>query len=120
MHQLSERCKDPENTPLLEMYGANEIQMLSIITRKQFQRIAAIYKNHSTIFDWINGIGDGVVSKLETNIPDAMRFTQLLDEEQEKELEHELEDQREVCRPPPTSPHKPNFNPLLRDLCIYG
>lgn len=120
MAQLVERCTNPENTPLIEMYGAKEIQVLTIITRNQFKRLAAIYENHKTIFNWINCVALNVVVKLEKNIPDVMRYTQLLDEEQEKELEHELEEQREVSRPPPVTPAARHFNPLLRDLFTNG
>lgn len=120
LSELSQRCTDPENTPLIEMYGAKEAKELYFITYNHFKRIALIYNEQTSILNWIHRTRDDVVRKLRNHIPEVVRYTQLLDEEQEKELEHELEEQRQVYRPPPRPPIVPHFNPLLQTLFTYG
>lgn len=55
--------------------------------------------------------------KLREKARDVVRYTQFLDEEYEKELEYELEQNREVCRPQTQVPVKPQFNTLLKKFC---
>lgn len=119
LNELSERCKERENTPLMETYGAKELQKLAFITLNQFQRIAGIYEETATIRDWINRLGKRVDSILGEHISEVDRYT-LLGQEHERELEHELEEQRQIFRPPSANASNPKFNPLLQELFDHG
>lgn len=52
--------------------------------------------------------------------PNVKQFSQALDEEQEKELEQELEEQRFIERPPVVKAAKPSFHKSLEKLILNG
>lgn len=106
---LSQRCTDDEFTPLAMMYGAKETLFVTEITRRRFNQLGQIYVTDPDASEFVQSVRDAVVTKLELEIPEMKRYAQLLDEEQEKELEHELEEQRENNRPPPAVPMKPRI-----------
>lgn len=118
---LSKRCSDDEFTPLTMMYGAKETLFVTEITRRRFNQLAQIYANDPSASEFVQSVADAVVTKLQIEIPEMKRYAQLLDEEQEKELEHELEEQRENNRPPPAVPMKPRLvNNSWRSLIRNG
>ncbi len=120
MQQLHLRCKDPEYVTLSDMYGIKESALLTQISRNQFDKVIDVYRNDDSITQMVKKIYDGVAAKLTKQASRIQRFTQCFDEEQEKELEHEVEEQRQIERPPPATPAEPFFDTLLENLIKNG
>lgn len=115
LQQLTERCSDSENMKLKELYGAKKSATLTKVARTAFTRLENMYENNEAIYNWIqDDIARSVNKKLRDNARDVVRLTQFLDEEYEKELEFELEENRQVCRAHIQIPLKPHFNILLK------
>lgn len=95
---LSNMCSEDEVLHLIDMYGLKKEVLYTKIVRHQFEKLLAVHTKDETR-TWITMMKNDILEKLENNIPQVMRFTQLLDEEQEKELEKLKEEERENCRP---------------------
>lgn len=117
MHELGQRCADTENLNLVELYGAKGSARLTQVGNNAFNQLKNKYDLQPAIHDWIEKLGQNVNRKLREKARDVVRFTQFLDEEYEKELEYELEQHRQVCRPQAQIPVKPSFHSLLKKFC---
>lgn len=73
-----------------------------------------------TIRKFIQATMDAVYDKINEFAPNVKQFSHSLDEEQEKELEQELEEQRCVHRPPNVKPAKPSIDINLKRLIDDG
>lgn len=113
---LYEKCVDYEFATLKEMYGDKNEILLTEITTSKFAKLAETSKDNQSIFDFIQHIDDSVLKKIKLQAPKLKRFQHTLDEEQEKELEHEPEEERQIERPPRMEPAEPIFDKLLIDL----
>lgn len=103
------------------MYGGKEDILLTQIARGRFNKLKQSLNNDTQSSQFVTQIAMNVDQKLSQQAAHLKRFTQSLDEEQEKELEHELEEQCQVERPPPVKAIKPQFEEeLLNQLIKRG
>ncbi|KAJ3090662.1 hypothetical protein HK102_003046 [Quaeritorhiza haematococci] len=63
--------------------------------------------------------GTEIIEKSSRYVPVAKRYAQLSGEEQEKELENELEEIRQVERPGPATAYAPMISEVVRRLAMY-
>lgn len=119
LEKLRERCSNPEKLKLSELYGAKKCTTLTIISRRAFVAIVNEHETNDEISDWItDDIQKAVEKKLKRHGRGVHKYThiQFLDGECQKELEYELEENRQVYRPKTQKPYKPYFNKILRRL----
>lgn len=117
---LHVKCKDNEYVTLKDMYGVKESALLTQISKNQFDKFTEAYRDNKEVEKIIKSISDGVAKKLSEQAPRLQRYTHSFDEEQEKELEHELEEQRQVERPPLANAAVPLYDDLLENLVRSG
>ncbi|CAF1097430.1 unnamed protein product [Adineta steineri] len=109
MEKLARDCLEPEVIHLREMYGASKI-------------LQTIFKLHSARYRLITGYGsreiqDAVLKRLIDYGGTKQRLSQLLDEEQQRELEQELEEERHIERSPSVEPYKAVLHEEIKRLC---
>jgi hypothetical protein len=61
-------------------------------------------------------LGSPIVKRIKEYAASVQCCAQILDEEQERELEHELEEEQEIQRPGAATPHVPHLSRDVRDL----
>ncbi|XP_031629745.1 uncharacterized protein LOC116344981 [Contarinia nasturtii] len=119
--RLYNQCVDNEYVTLKEMYGGKEDKLLTQLTNGRFEKLKQTLTENQQNTQSLESIAAKVEYKLSQQAAHLKRFSQALDEEQEKELEHELEEQRHVQRPSAAKPMKPIFEEdLLQKLILYG
>ncbi|CAF1091829.1 unnamed protein product [Didymodactylos carnosus] len=109
MEELARECLEPEIIELKRMYGAPRVlQTISeiYVIRYQHCSIRSSADTH-----------DAVLKRLSAYGGSKQRLSQLLDEEQQRELEQELEEERQVARPPPVRPRQPILHKAIKRLC---
>ncbi|CAF4292532.1 unnamed protein product, partial [Rotaria magnacalcarata] len=93
------------------MYGApKELQTLIEIHHKRYEHT---HYPHGLSKE----IKDAVLKRLEDYGGTKQRLSQLLDEEQQRELEQELEEERQKEFPPPVEPCEPILHEEITRLC---
>ncbi|CAF3125081.1 unnamed protein product [Rotaria sp. Silwood2] len=109
MKDLANECSEPEVIELTKMYGAS----------KAMQTLVEIHHNRyeQTSHDIWKEMKDAVLERLEDYAGAKQRLSQLLDEEQQRELEQELEEERQLERPPPVKPCQPILHEEIKQLC---
>ncbi|KAJ3085954.1 hypothetical protein HK102_013653 [Quaeritorhiza haematococci] len=119
-------CTEDEVTDLEQLYGKQrkEEHLGDIISAHyghvKTECLATTHPDHVSIVENIfSTVGNEIVDKCSTFVPIAKRYAQLLGEEQEKELEQELEEIRQVQRPGSRTPHVPTLPEALRRLAMY-
>lgn len=124
---LLSTCVDREYVKLEEIYGDKEDALLVKIAQSKFEKLIESFKpslkNEETkneIIPFAKTIQEAVGAKILKHAPNVKRFVQALDEEQEKELEHELEQECQIERPALMSPAKPQFDEKLKQLVLLG
>ncbi|XP_037034763.1 uncharacterized protein LOC119073424 [Bradysia coprophila] len=128
LKRLGNFCTDKEIIKLVDLYGGkNELSVVSIFTKRFSSLIARysklsrkLFNNNVALETFLSSNYEFVIERLQKCIPDMKRFSHILDEEQEKELEYELEEQREVKRPGVANPVKPAADALLGDFLRHG
>lgn len=120
MDNLYQICVDDEFTELCQTYGDKEEAFLKDIAWSKFNIIQSEYKTNREIRTFVRDMQDLVVDKLAEQAPNVKQFSRALNEEQEKELEQELEEQRFVERPPIVEPATPTFDKRLEKLVLEG
>ncbi|CAF4169552.1 unnamed protein product [Rotaria sp. Silwood2] len=109
MAELAKECLEPEIIELKRMYGAS----------KKFQTVFEIhharYQHFTHHLD--KQIQDVVLKRLKDYGGTQQRLSQLLDEEQQRELEQELEEERQLERPSPAIPCEPILHEEIKRLC---
>jgi hypothetical protein len=108
MEELARECLEPEIIELKRMYGAPK--MLQIIHKIHCARYEQT--NHHLMTE----IQEIVLKRLEDYGGTKERLSQLLDEEQQRELEQELEEERQLARPPPVVPCEPILHEEIKKL----
>lgn len=117
LKELRENCSESQNLTLADLYGAKKQESLQKVARNGFNRLEDQYENDSEIYRWIrDAIKYAVDEKMLKHATGVTRFTQFLEEKHEKELECELEENREVYPPQAQTPHQPKFNARLATL----
>ncbi|CAF3890068.1 unnamed protein product, partial [Rotaria sp. Silwood1] len=115
LENIARECLEDEVLELKSMYGVS----------KTFQTIFEIYSaryKHSNIFSSVE-IHEAVSKRLCDYGGSKKLLTQLLDEEQQRELEREqeLEEERQQKRPSCVHPHEPQLHDEIKALCnMYG
>lgn len=119
---LYNACVDDDFVKLKVMFGEKDEAKLVNIAYEKFNKLAVHYMNYNdhTIVDFIEKMRAVVRRKLSIQAKDVTRFTHALDEEQEKELEQEVEEQKHVERPPDAKPAEPKFDKRFEQLVIGG
>ena len=108
MKKLAQDCLEPEIIKLEGMYGASrELQTLVKIHSARYQNIDHQFSKE---------IKNAVLKQLRGYGGKKQRLSQLLDEEQQRELEQELEEERQLARPPPVEPCQPIFHEEIKKL----
>lgn len=115
---LSNMCIDDEYVTLKDMYENRQDFQLQTISAKRFHELIKVYEEYDEIVEFIEKIDHGVHTKL--NQQPMIYSHHGLDEEQEKEIEHEFETEEQVERPRPVRPACANFNKGLRYLFLNG
>ncbi|CAF1080146.1 unnamed protein product [Adineta steineri] len=109
MEELAKECLEPEIIELIHMYGACKVlQTVSEIHSARCQQ---------TNYHLSTEICDPVLKRLQDYGGQKQRLSQLLDEEQQRELEQELEEERQLARPPPVEPCEPTLYEEIKRLC---
>jgi len=103
LKQLADCCVDDEILKLEDLYSHQRVS----------SSLIDIANNRLKAFPR-TGIIDIVLNRVRNIAPRARRHCGLLDEEQERELEHELDEERQVERPPPATPDKPKISAELK------
>ncbi|CAF3743066.1 unnamed protein product [Rotaria sp. Silwood1] len=109
MKKLVNECLEPEIIDLKQMYGPAKI--LETIEKIYIARCQQCNHHLSTIMDNI------VLKRLHEYGGEKQRLSQLLDEEQQRELEHELEEERQLAQPLPAKPCCPRLYMEIIQLC---
>lgn len=120
MQQLYAKCVDDEFSSLINMYGDKEQALLIDIAWSKFDKITTEHRANKEIKAFVRKIQDSVNEKLIELAPNVKKFSNALDEEQEKELEQELEEQRFIERPPAVKAATPAFDEYLKKLILNG
>jgi hypothetical protein len=109
MKDLSNKCLEPEITELQRMYG----------TPRVLDTIDGIYlaRYHQSNYYLSKEIHNAVLQRLHEYGGSKQRLSQLLDEEQQRELEHELEEERQLALPLPAKPCDPILHEEIKRLC---
>lgn len=128
LKRLGNLCTDKEIIKLTDLYGEKNEQSVASIFNKRFSSLIAYYNkksrkmgnNNEQLKSFLSSTLEFVSNRLQECIPDIKRFSHILDEEQEKELEYELEEQREVKRPGKANAVMPQSNKVLEDFLRHG
>lgn len=120
MEQLYRICVDDEFVELKQTFGDKEQALLRDIAWSKFNIIQSEHKTNREIRSFVRVMQDLVVDKLAEQAPNVKQFSRALNEEQEKELEQELEEQRFVERPPIVQPAEPMFDKRFEKLVLDG
>ncbi|KAJ3086282.1 hypothetical protein HK102_013328 [Quaeritorhiza haematococci] len=119
-------CTEVEVTDLEQLYGKQrtEEHLGEIISAHhglvKTDCLATTHPDHvSIVKDIFSTVGTEVIQKCSTYVPIAKRYAQLLGEEQEKELEQELEEIRQVQRPGSETPYMPTLPEALVRLAMF-
>ncbi|KAG4070394.1 hypothetical protein HA402_006536 [Bradysia odoriphaga] len=121
MKDLYDICVDNEFVTLQSTYGGDkEEALLTNIAWAKFDRLGADFKSNREIRNYVRDIQDSVYEKLQQQAADVRQFSHALSEEQEKELEQELEEQRFLERPPAVKAATPAFDKRLERLFRDG
>lgn len=120
MKELFEKCVDNEFVKLSEMYGDKKETLLRDIAWSKFDKVASEFRSLNEIKLFVRNIQDNVDEILGKLAPNVKQFSSSLDEEQEKELEQEIEEQRVNEYPPAAKPAVPYFDRNLGKLVSDG
>ncbi|CAF1027813.1 unnamed protein product [Adineta steineri] len=108
MKEFAEQCLESEIIELQQMYG----------TSKELYKLDVIYSarcQHSVSF-LSSDIHNAVLKRLQEYGGSKTRLSQLLDEEQQRELEQELEEERQSERPSSVTPVEPILHEEIKRL----
>lgn len=121
MQKLYRICVDDEFIKLKETYGDKKQALLTDIASSKYDKLIAQHKTNKEIRKWLNDdVKWRIFDKLEAQAPDVLQFSNSLDEEQEKELEQEVEEQRSVERVPKVKPATPEVDKRLQSVVANG
>ena len=129
LKNLGMRCTEDEVTQLFQFYGGSRSwEFVPLIIKKSLSNNVKRAKeffvgDHDSAKNFnkvIISIGENIVSRCNEYVSTYKRFANILDEEQERELEVELEEERQVHRPGPQNPHKPTVSQEIKFLAKTG
>lgn len=121
--ELYDKCVDSEFVELKDMYGDKTDMLLSNIAQGKFSNLYQAYQPNDLKGDWkqfFDTMSTHVTKKIEEQAPNIRRFIHTLDDQQEKELEHELEQELQIERPGAATPHQPHLTPIVQDFLTNG
>lgn len=119
LRELYESCVDTEFVTLNELYGDKTDTLLSDIASAKFDILTKSYStNRLTTF--IPTIRTNVIERIKLQAPEVRRFIQTLDDQQEKELEHEMEQERQVQRPVAADACVPELADVVEEFIESG
>jgi len=114
LEELSKRCTENEIIYLMDMYAhPRTLEKLSNIVSHQLLKIKIVNKEYdqdSIVFNLINKI----LLHVNKFAPNVRRYSSILDEEQERELEAELEEERQVEKPGLATAREPSVSEGLK------
>lgn len=112
---LYKGCEDREYVSLRETYSDKKEETLRKLTYKKYDKLFKVYLNNKTVSVFIQKAYIGVENQLQGPAADIKRCVHMMDEEQEKEIDYEPEQQRQIERPPAVKPYS-NVNTDFEDL----
>lgn len=119
-NDLYDWCIENEYHRLAEMYGEKKEALLQDIIESKMDKLATDSQMTDETRRFVNEVKSKMIQKLEDQAPDLKKFTHSLDEEQEKELEKEQAEAREVPRPGKSQAAVPSFDNDLVELVSRG
>lgn len=122
LEDLGRLSTDPEVTELVISYGGERKE--TVLPEIMRNRLESTAKDMETEIGDHAGMlvlkhGSPVTDKISKYAGEVKCFSQVLDEEQERELEHELEEEKEVQRPGKATPATPTLDEHVRRLGTY-
>lgn len=105
LEELANKCVDSESVDLKQIYGADDDVFLCDIAEAKFDELLKVYET-SNVRDFITDMSTDVQTKIVEIAPYLRRFMHSLDDQQEKALEHEAEQERQLERPDAASTPK--------------
>lgn len=120
LQKLYRICVDEEFTKLKETYGDKRQALLTDIASSKYDKLIAQHKTSKEIRKFLNDFKWSIFDKLDAQAPNVKQFSNALDEEQEKELEQEVEEQRSVERVPRVKPATPEIDKRLESVVANG
>ncbi|CAE7370046.1 unnamed protein product [Symbiodinium sp. KB8] len=116
-------CAEDEVLLLEAMYGHARAQAtLPQIVREVLRRVANAVNPFNKFGDGtrLRRLGTEIQARVQALASDVTMPSGMLDEEQERELEAELEEERQLDRPGPAEPCNPHVSPGVWDLATTG
>ncbi|XP_065673116.1 uncharacterized protein LOC124819357 isoform X2 [Hydra vulgaris] len=125
LQKLGYRCSEDEVINLESFYGGTRSleTVPKIVQNSLNKRVIFFTENNEatkTFVETITSIGENIVFRCNQYVSEYKRFASILNEEQERELEAELEEERQVNRPIRQNPHKPNLSKEIVELVKTG
>ena len=124
LQQLGQLCTEQEIIALSRSYGCERrLKALPSIMKDRLQRTANNLqgaKIGNKTSNMVLELGRSITNMIDKYTMQVKCFAHVLDEEQERELEHELEEHQEVQRPNEATPHKPKVSKVVRQLATLG
>ncbi|XP_047146832.1 uncharacterized protein LOC124819357 isoform X1 [Hydra vulgaris] len=125
LQELGNRCSENEVIKLESFYGGTRSldTVPKIVENSLNERIFFFKDNNEatkSFEETITSIGENIISRCSQYVSEYKRFASILNEEQERELEAELEEERQVKRPSRQKPHKPVLSKEIVDLVKTG
>lgn len=117
--KLYEKCVDTEFVTLNELYGDKSDTLLSNIAQAKFDMLLEEYPTQK-LNAILTSIRDRAIERIKIQAPNVRRFIQTLDDQQEKELEHEMEQERQVQRPVAAIPYQPTLADVVEEFIETG
>ena len=115
LRQLGLGVQEPEGSSLVEMYGGERHkEAIPGIMRGKLKRL----KREKNIDSCLSA--QAVIKHCQKFVREVMRFSQTLDDEQERELEQELEECRYIERPGVAQPSESKLHNAVTDLATAG
>jgi hypothetical protein len=109
LEELVNACTQAEVLELEEMYGHQRgMKKLETVA---LERLRLVRESH---------LAKILVDRVQDIAPLAKVYCTFLEEEQEKELEYELDEERQVERPPPATPRRSEFSPELHAYASFN
>ncbi|KAJ7521861.1 hypothetical protein O6H91_19G071900 [Diphasiastrum complanatum] len=125
LQKLGDLNVEKEITKLLKCYGSERrVIPLPAIMASRLRNMATNMEAEIGVgldaANIIMKLGRSVLERIEQYAGGIKCFAQVLDEEQERELEHEIEEEEEIQRPGEATPRKPVLSPHVRRLATDG
>ncbi|KAJ3055431.1 hypothetical protein HK097_010525 [Rhizophlyctis rosea] len=116
VRRLGDKYTEPESSELGSCYGgARTLERIPAIVTSRLRSLM-----EGSTAPNLEELGTAVARRCEQYVPNVKMYAQMLGEEQERELEHEIEEERQIARPAPAIPYSPCLNRYLKHMITTG